>query len=188
MRAFFCIPIPDPLRGRLHDTAERLRSNTKMRASWVPRQNYHITLRFLGDIDPVLSVNLDELCRILWKDITPFECSLDRVGAFPDADRARVLWVGGEARPPFRRLMQALSTGLVDLGFPRVKIDSLVHVTLARVKDRPDPALPELISRLNPIEPLKMMIDRVVLMESLLTQRGAVYSPLFSVGLGVTRA
>ncbi|MCK4570601.1 RNA 2',3'-cyclic phosphodiesterase [Candidatus Bipolaricaulota bacterium] len=184
MRAFFCIPIPDPLRGRLHDIAEGLRAQTKMRVSWVARQNYHITVRFIGDIDPGLLVNLEKLCRALCEGVAPFECSLERVGAFPNIDRARVLWVGGEPPPSFRRLMQALTDALVDLGFPRTKKESLIHVTVARVKDSPDPALPDLIAELNPIAPMKMMADRIVLMESTLTQRGAVYASLFTAKLG----
>ncbi len=187
MRAFFCIPIPVPLRGRLHDTAECLRSQTRMRASWVPQENYHITLQFLGDIDPALSVRLDKLSQTVCKEIAPFECSLDRVGAFPNVNRARVIWVGGDAPPSFHRLTEALSEGLVDLGFPREKKDSLVHMTVARIKDRPDPVLPDVIAKLNPIDPLKMTIDHIVLMKSTLTQQGAVYSPLFTASLqGIT--
>jgi len=60
----------------------------------------------------------------------------------------------------------------------------LVHVTLARIKDRPDPALPGLISELNPIAPMKMTIDRITLMESRLTRQGAEYFPLFTTRLG----
>jgi len=155
-----------------------------MRASWVPKGNYHITLRFLGDIDPALVVDLDELSRAVCEKIAPFECSLDRVGAFPNIDHARVIWVGGEAPPSFSQLTQTLAAGLVDLGFPQAKKESLLHVTLARVKNRPDPAVPDLIAKLNPIDPLKMTIDRIVLMESTLTQQGAVYTPLFETKLG----
>ena len=183
MRAFFCIPIPDPLRGELRDTAERLRNETQMNASWVPRSNYHITLRFLGDIDPALSVRLEDLCRVVCGSIAPFECIFDRVGAFPNINRPRVIWAGGEIPPSFSHLSQTLAAGLVDLGFPNARKESLVHVTLARIKDRPDPGLTGLISELNPIAPLKMTVDRIVLMESTLTQQGARYSPLFTARL-----
>ncbi|MCK5247792.1 RNA 2',3'-cyclic phosphodiesterase [Candidatus Bipolaricaulota bacterium] len=184
MRAFFGIPIQNQLQWAIRETAEHLRSQTRMRASWVPQQNYHITLRFLGDIDPDLSVDLDDLCRAVCQDLEPFECIMDRVGSFPSVDRARVIWVGGEASPSFRRLSQALSDGLVDLGFPETRKESWVHVTLARIKDRPDPALPGLISELNPIAPLKMPVDHIALMESTLTPQGVVYSPLFTTRLG----
>ena len=184
MRTFFCIPIADRHCKTLGHTAERLRLATHMRASWVPRQNYHITLRFLGDIDPASTVDLDHRCRAVCERIAPFDCILDRLGAFPKADRARVLWVGGEIPPSFRRLTQALSEGLADLGFPRTKKEPEVHATLARIKDRPDPALPGVIAQLNPIRPMCLTIDRIMLMESTLTGRGPVYTPLFETKLG----
>jgi len=187
MRAFFCIPIANQLQRTILEIAEHLRSQTKMRTSWVPKHNYHITLRFLGDIDPGLSVDLDELCRDVCNKFEPFECMMDQVGAFPNVDRARVIWVGGEAPPSFRRLSQTLSERLIDLGFPEARNESLVHVTLARIKNRPDPALPGLVSELNPIAPLKMTVDRVMLMESMLKPQGVEYSPVFTTKLGESR-
>jgi len=184
MRTFFCIPIPDRHCEILAQLAERLRLATHMRASWVPKDNYHLTLRFLGDVDPSLTVDLDHLCRAVCEGIAPFECILDRLGAFPTVDRARVLWVGGEIPPSLRRLTHALSEGLTDLGFPRAKKESVVHTTLARIKDRPDPALPGVIAQLNPIKPMHLAIDSIVLMESELTAQGAVYTPLFTTKLG----
>lgn len=189
MRVFFGIPIPNRLSGTIRETADHLRSQTRMRASWPPQQNYHITLRFLGDVDAQLLLDLDNLCGSVCKHIEPFEIGMDRVGAFPSLDRARVVWVGGKTPPPFRRLSQALSDGLVALGFPEAgfsntRKESSVHVTLARIKGRPDPALPCLISQLNPCTRLTMTVDRVILMESMLTPQGAKYSPLFTRQLG----
>jgi len=155
-----------------------------MQASWVPWKNYHITLRFLGDIDPGLCARFDELCRDICPDISPFECSLDLVGAFPDVDRARVIWVGGATPPSLRQLSQSLSAGLADLGIPEEREETQAHVTLARIKDRPDPRLPGLIAALNPFGPLSMTIDRIVLMESTLTPRGPEYTPLLTTKLG----
>ncbi|TFH10417.1 MAG: RNA 2',3'-cyclic phosphodiesterase [Candidatus Atribacteria bacterium] len=183
MRAFFCIPIPDVLRDSIDAIARDLRSKTTMHASWVALENYHVTLGFLGDIDASLTVPLEALCRSLCTATAPFECVLDQVGAFPDADRARVIWVGGDAPQPFRKLSSALGAGLEELGFPRARSESHVHVTLTRIKDHPDPSLSNLIIRANPIELGRLFVDRIVLMESVLTQRGAIYSPLFTVNL-----
>jgi len=167
--------------------ATRVRTATQMRASWVPPDNYHITLRFLGDMDPAIIVDLDRLCRDLAEDIEPFECTLDRVGAFPSMDRARVLWVGGEAPSAFQHLCRRLSDGLMELDFPRDKKQSVTHVTLARIKDRPDPRLREIAMSIEPVSPLVLAVDRIVLMESTLTPRGARYAPLFTTKLGAFR-
>ncbi|MBU1049342.1 RNA 2',3'-cyclic phosphodiesterase [Candidatus Bipolaricaulota bacterium] len=186
MRTFLCIPISERHREFLAHTAMRIRSMTHMRASWVPQDNYHITLRFLGDMDPSLIVDLDRCCRDVAARIGPFECTLDRIGAFPSPDRARVIWVGGALSPSFERLAHKLSSGLSELGFPPTKRESVIHATLARIKDRPDPVLPEVISQLSPIQPLSVVIDRMVLMESTLTAQGSAYTPLFTKPLGGT--
>jgi len=183
MRAFFCIPIADDHCAMLEQTADCLHSATRMKASWVPRQNYHITLRFLGDIREGSIRDLEEACCVASQPVASFYCVLDRVGAFPSVARARVLWVGGEVPSAFQYLSDGLSQGLLDLGFPQARRDSMVHATLARIKDHPDPALPEVIGQLNPIEPLSVSVDRIVLMESVLTGRGAVYTPRFTMRL-----
>jgi 2'-5' RNA ligase len=184
MRAFFCIPISESVREAIYATAESLRSQTHMRANWVPKANYHVTLHFLGDIDPELTVDLNELCRQLCRGMAAFDCLIDRIGAFPSVERARVLWMGGDAPQQFQDLAQRLSAGLVKLGFPRERREKVVHITLARIVDHPDPALPEILPQMPPIDPATVSVDRVVLMESTLTRSGAVYTPLFTCRLG----
>ena len=183
MRAFFCIPIPGQHSLALQHIADRLCSATDMRASWVPQQNYHITLRFLGNIDPELVTDLEKLSRDLGERIAPFQCVLDRVGAFPTTENARILWVGGAMPQTFQMLTEGLALDLINLGFPQARRDSIVHVTLARIKHRPDSALANVIAELNPIKPIAPMIDQIVLMESALTGRGPVYTPLFETKL-----
>ena len=158
-----------------------------MKASWVAKENYHLTLRFLGDIDPALTVELNHLCRKVAERVEPFECILDRLGAFPTVDRPRVLWYGGEAPANLRRLTSALSRGLAELGFPSTKTDPIAHITLARIKDHPDPPLANIIDAFGSIKPMRLNVDRIVLMESMLSPQGAIYTPLFTTKLGAFR-
>jgi len=184
MRTFFCIPLPDAAHEALHDVSEHLRRRTQMRAAWVRPSNYHITLRFLGEIDPMLTVDLRDLASTVTNTIPPFQCTLNRVGAFPQLERARVVWVGGNAPDGFREMSDVLNQGLIPLGFPRGRRETVAHVTLARIKDRPDPALPSVIEAMNPLSPVHFLADRLVLMQSELSPQGAVYTPLFACALG----
>jgi len=183
MRTFFCIPLPDAAHETLHDVSEQLRRRTQMRASWVRPSNYHITLRFLGEIDPMLTVDLRDLATTIANTIPPFQCTLNRVGAFPQPERARVVWVGGDAPDGFREMSDALNRDLIPLGFPRGRRETVAHVTLARIKDRPDPALATVIEAMNPLPPMHLLVERLVLMESVLSPQGAVYTPLFTCAL-----
>jgi 2'-5' RNA ligase len=183
MRAFFCIPADSKLKERIGSIASRLRDATRMRASWVRPENYHLTVRFLGEIDPVSTVELDELCRHVAIGVPPFDVILDRVGAFPSPERARVIWVGGTAPSAYVALTSSLNERLREMGFPQDRNETLAHVTLARVKGAPDPVLARSMDALNPLPGWMLHADRIVLMESQLTLRGAIYTPLFTIRL-----
>jgi len=182
MRAFFCIPIDETLRRDIAGVAESLREQTMTRAAWVSPRNYHITLRFLGEIDPMATVELERIARGVAKGREPFTFTIERIGAFPAVERPRVIWAGGPAPAEFVELSSSLNGSLERLGFPRQRGEEVVHITIARVKGRVDLGLMEGI-RSTGISPKRFIAERIVLMESRLTPRGAVYSPLFTVEL-----
>ncbi len=184
MRAFFCLPIDAGLRASVNRVASRLRRETLMPASWVRPENYHVTVRFLGEIGPALTAPLLEAARYVSREIAPFALCVDEVGAFPSIDRARVLWVGGATNSPFERLVRSLERQLGELGFPPEREPAVAHVTIARIKGPPDAQLPNLMEALRPLPPHSLRVDRLVLMESQLAPQGPTYDPLFSVPLG----
>jgi len=184
MRTFFCIPMASAHRASIASIAERIRAATSTRASWVRPENYHVTVRFLGEIDPMLTVDLDRIAGQVVGRLEPFTMTLDRVGAFPSTDRARVLWVGGETPVAFIELVRSLEERLRSIGFEPDRRGPEAHVTVARVKGRPDRGLVRTIEDLELEEPLVAQADRIVLMESRLTSSGAVYSPLFETPIG----
>jgi 2'-5' RNA ligase len=180
MRAFFCIPLEPSVASSIGQVARRIRDATNMRASWVRDENYHVTLRFLGEIEPGLTVELERLARRVTERLEPFSLTLDRLGCFPSIDRARVLWLGGDPSPVLHALAASLHHELKSLGFPPERKPTVAHVTLARIKARPDPELPRILGESQPGEALEVRADRVVLMESALKPGGAVYRPLFT--------
>ncbi len=179
MRTFLCIPVGPSIRDHIASVAGELQLRVDTYASWVPLDNYHVTVRFLGEIDPLLTVNLKEACRTVTSQLPPFEIQLDRVGGFPSLDNPRVLWVGGEAPKVFRDLLYLLDSELSRLGFPHARAESIAHITLARVKGRIHTPLSQAIEKID--QPAwTLRADRLLLMESRLTPRGAVYSSLFT--------
>jgi RNA 2',3'-cyclic 3'-phosphodiesterase len=181
MRAFFCLPLENDVRAVLGRAADRLRRETRMAASWVDSANYHVTLRFLGDIDPQSTVDLKDLATRAARDCPPFALRLRSIGAFPTLDRARVLWVGGETSDGFRRLAEFLERGLIELGFPGEPKPAVAHVTIARLKGAADPRLGSLVASLGTLPTRECVPRAIVLMESELSPRGPQYTPLFSV-------
>jgi 2'-5' RNA ligase len=183
MRAFLCVPVEPEIAASIDHIARDLRDAARTRASWVSRGNLHVTLRFLGEIDPLLTIDLQKAVRSAVRRLGPFKLTLDRLGGFPSIERARILWIGGEASPAFHGLASSLQHELRKLGFSSDRRPTVAHVTLARIKGRPDPELPRLIDRLQSFAPLTIHADRIVLMESVLTSGGAIYTPLFTTRL-----
>ncbi len=183
MRAFFCLPSDKGLNRILLGISTALRARMNARVSWVPKENFHVTVRFLGEIEPELTIELEKMARRIAAEIPPFDIPIDRLGAFPSPARARVIWAGGEAPDRFTALVAQVNSGLAAFGFPPDREDSVAHITLGRVKGRPDPGLPQALADLGAGLNHSLHVDRLVLMESVLTQRGAVYNPLFSVSL-----
>lgn len=187
MRAFFCIPLTECVRRRVARTASRLRAQAEMHASWVRPENYHLTIRFLGEIDPALTGNLDRLAVGVAGETGPFDVSLDRLGGFPSLERARVLWAGGDAPAEYTRLVEAVNDRLRDLGFGPERKATIAHVTLARIKGRPDPKLRSIVEHTQSFDAEQLRVDRLVLMESRLTPSGAIYELLSETRLGERR-
>lgn len=183
MRAFFSLPIDGALRMQIGRVAERVRRETTMPASWVRPDNYHVTLRFLGEIDPDLTAVLEKTASDVARGFAPFALRIDMLGAFPSIDRARVLWVGAATDSTFGDLAGALERQLHGLGFAPERSEAVAHVTMARIKGHPDARLPRVFEALGPFPPHSLRVDRLVLMESRLTPHGPTYDPLFSVPL-----
>jgi 2'-5' RNA ligase len=180
MRAFFCIPLESNVAASIDHIACEVREATDLRARWVRAGNYHLTLRFLGDIDPLLTVDLERIARHVTERLKPFTLTLDRLGCFPSLERPRVLWIGGEAPPVFHGLTSSLHHELQRLDFPPERKPSVAHVTLARIKGRPGLGLRRILDDLHSTSRLQVRADRIALMESVLAPTGAVYTPLFT--------
>ncbi len=188
LRLFFCVELEEGLKARLDRITQRLK-RLPVRASWVRAENLHVTLKFLGEVDEALVPRLRAAAEaalssaeidgeLVWR--------LDRLGAFPDAERPRVVWVGSTREPEtLRRLVRALERALEPLGFmPEPEGRFVTHVTLGRVKDRPpSPGLRALSRALKEAEAEgfahEARVRALTLMRSELTPQGAIYTPVF---------
>jgi 2'-5' RNA ligase len=124
-RLFFALWPDDPLRhALLHWQTRHLPGE----ARWTHRDDLHLTLHFLGDVDAAL---VDDLAGI--GDQAPrerFALVLDRLGYWP---RPRVLWAGPSETPAaLLALHRALGAGLIARGLRIDRRRFVPHVTLAR--------------------------------------------------------
>jgi 2'-5' RNA ligase len=163
VRAFLAIPLPEKLCEELAAVGKGIAGLRAQRADTI-----HLTLRFLGDVEDPEPV-IDAAAQVAARH-APFDVSLVGVGAFPDARRPRVVWVGlGEGAGEAGALAKELDDAVVPLGFPREERPWTAHVTLGRFRDRP-PKPP----RLDPLKEFgRARADRIIFFSSVLTPEGA---------------
>lgn len=161
LRLFTAIPIPEDIKS--HITAQY---GTLEQGRWVPEDNLHITLVFIGDYP---TEQLDVLCNLL-KNIVfnPLTLQIKGCGTFKNGQ----LWLGVEENPGLNRLYQEVSTRLQELDISLEKRKFLPHVTIARSKKRKfDPYT----FTLQAFRSREFEIDHFNLYLSTLKQTGAEY-------------
>ncbi len=93
LRLFVAIEVPEEARRAVEGAVEPWRSRFP-RARWAPKENWHVTLKFLGSTWPRLVEWVHEQIASVAADHAPFETQIAELGSFPSARRARVLWAG----------------------------------------------------------------------------------------------
>ncbi len=182
MRLFIAVPLPEQTRDQLSELQRRLKALPLERASWVRRPAMHVTLRFLGGVDEQM---VPDICEVLEEALTeraPFETVLKGGGAFPNARRPRVFWVGLEDGGRFAELAHAANLALTALGFQAPEQPFRPHVTLCRVSGPWLGGLPAPLEQLDELG--RFQVDRLDLFRSELRPAGAVHTSLHSFPLG----
>ena len=177
IRAFIGVGLPAAVSRALQEVSESLACQWPERSvRWVPAENLHLSLRFLGDTGPdtvpALCAGLDQVASA----VAPFQVRLGQVGCFPHRRQPRVLWIelqeeAGQLLP----LKGAVDRMLRPLGWGREERQFTPHLTLGRV--RSGAALPPGEWGVLPPE-LDFQVNGMELMESQLTPSGAVYTVL----------
>lgn len=165
-RLFLAVPLADETRDAIEAWLPRLPGRA------VPPRNWHLTLRFLGDVS---DQQRDGLVRVL-EDTelgAPIRLVFDRLGAFPRDNRARVLWLGiEEGAPQLVELAARVEECVRGVGFTAEDKPFVPHLTLSRLK--PPQNLAPLIQSSTRCG-VEMMAREVVLYRSVLGEGAARY-------------
>ncbi|HZJ01023.1 MAG TPA: RNA 2',3'-cyclic phosphodiesterase [Gemmatimonadaceae bacterium] len=99
-----------------------------------PLENWHFTLRFIGNADPVQREKLIDNLRAT--SFGPaFEIEFETLGAFPNPRRSRVVWIGvGRGREFLEKIAEKAESAVVEAGFPAEPRKFSAHLTLSRLK------------------------------------------------------
>ncbi len=188
-RLFWAIPLPE----EVHDHIEKLQKELIRRVPggsvrWVPVENVHITLAFLGPWDKHGIPRMVEEVTQGLEGVPPFSLNVETAGVFPNVRRPRVIWLGiGGEMDALRRLQTALARVLVGLGWRPEKRAYTPHLTIGRVrKGQSNSTLARIgntVQRLK-VEPFgHHPVREIVLYRSVLKPTGAEYTPVARVAL-----
>jgi len=191
VRAFIAIELPSPIRQALAAIEAEIQAQAGAEARkairWVPAENMHLTLRFLGEVS---SGNLQALAGMLRSEANrhpAFSFSVGGLGAFPNPRRPRVIWVGMEAPGELTALQKAIETETNHLGYPAEERPFSPHLTLGRISQNARPEEVNLVARALgevKVETVgQVQVRQVHLFRSDLHPSGAVYTKLFSFDL-----
>ena len=168
LKLFTGINLTPSIRTKCSDVAERLRA-VGLGARFEAPEKLHITLAFLGWVDPESVEPVRDALAHAAGRVNAFEMTLDKIGAFPHERKPRVIWIGaGDPGAAFRNLSETVRTAYEALGFHFEKAN-VAHVTLARVKGG-DAHLPML-----DIEPMNLAVRELTLFESIPAERTTRY-------------
>jgi 2'-5' RNA ligase len=141
-RLFLAVPLPEPVRETVAAEIDELaREDWPVR--WVNPDGAHLTLHFLGEVEPERA----ELLRLGLPAVVArhpaFELRTSRLGVFPNLRRPRVIWLGlyGPAHR-LESLQRDLGAALAELDFPVGDEPFQPHITLGRVRNSGTPAMP----------------------------------------------
>jgi RNA 2',3'-cyclic 3'-phosphodiesterase len=179
LRLFVAIEIPGSVKEVVEQAFAPWREAFP-KARWVPRENLHVTLKFLGRTWPRLADRVPEQVEAAAADVSRFAARLREVGSFPSAKRGRALWAGFEDDRLIADLAAKIEAGLVD-EFPTEKRPFHPHLTVAR-SDPPVKLPPEFAE--TPLLTEEWEVDHVVLFRSHLRRPAPVYEPLARFPLG----
>ena len=185
VRAFVAVPLPDQAKFYLQLVQQELCNAAGDRdVKWVGLEGMHITLKFLGTVSVQQIIPIAEALHRAITGIAEFDIALSTLGAFPSLQRPRVVWVGATgAVDRLAILFEQVEKQLSVFGFPPENRPFAAHITLGRVRER---ISPELRSRLEQaVQHRRQLedgpgvhVDRIILYQSTLIPKGAIYAPL----------
>ncbi len=176
-RLFLALDLPETIKDRLADISQGIPG-----ADWQEFDEYHLTLRFFGEV-PEDRMHLLQDC-LRGVDGRAFFLGLQGVGVFPLRGNPEVLWAGVSANPQLQSLRHSVEAALSHSGFGRDERKFHPHVTLAKVKScRPDWIGEYVVAQsLFSVEP--QLIESFSLYSSKLTSEGAIHTALETFYLG----
>jgi 2'-5' RNA ligase len=176
-RAFWAIEIPEIAREQIAQvSADWQKQYPKQHFRWTKSENYHLTLRYLGNISPEVAEQLSQQVAKALSTLWPFELCLTQVSLFPPQARAHALVMIAKPSDALLQTQQAVERVVLQQGFKAERHGFIGHVTLARINKQRLPQSVE--NELMLKQAILIPVQRVVLYYSQPDVSGSHYTPI----------
>ncbi len=141
---FIAIPIPEPVRDEIIRVQRELQPLApRSAARWTKPDQFHLTLRFLGDVPAAGLEQLKESVNAVCRSARPWQLRVKGVGFFPNLHSPRVVWVGiDDQAGRLVNLQKQIETAVRTFAAEPGEKNFAGHVTLGRLKNmKPSDAL-----------------------------------------------
>lgn len=175
MRCFISLDLPEDVKDYLASVQREFREING--ANIVQKENLHVTLAFLGEVDEGSLAGILEKAERIAADFRSFECALARLQIVP-ARMPRIVWVSLDCKSRLNEIHSALCAALLP---GRQEFSS--HITLARIKNAA--AAKQILQKAKGINisPKKFCARHISIMKSVLAPSGPEYSVIRQVKL-----
>ncbi|WP_020589320.1 RNA 2',3'-cyclic phosphodiesterase [Desulfobacter curvatus] len=182
IRCFIAIVLDGPTKGKLRWVQNDIRA-TGVHAGWPSAQNFHLTLKFLGNISeqtlPCIKTMLSETIT----DKTCFDITFNRLGVFPNVRHPKVIWIGPDKTSSKLITLQRDIDLKLDRCHQFIKEKKFSpHITLSRISHRANLSVFKKALEIK-TGTIKIPVNQVHLIKSCLSPSGAVHSTLFRANL-----
>jgi 2'-5' RNA ligase len=142
-------------------------------ARWEGKDKFHLTLRFVGDVDGGVAARVGDALDDV--ELDPFEMTLAGVGFFPPRGQPRVLWAGIEDAAPVIELHGKIERALARLGLEADPRKFAPHVTLGRLRDAPEDRVAAFLAHHSLFRSATFEVRAFQLFSSIKTPTGSKY-------------
>ncbi|MBI2661980.1 RNA 2',3'-cyclic phosphodiesterase [Candidatus Woesearchaeota archaeon] len=173
MRLFIAIPISEEIKLKIVPVYQELKK-TGANFVFVSKDNLHLTIIFLGDVQENKVVEIVNKVEVLIKNQKSFSLDFKGAGVFPSLDEIKVVWIGVESLE-LKELMKRINISL-NYVLNEVK-ENIPYLTIARNKSgQSNELIKKVIKKFAKEDFGSMKVEKVVLFSSKLTVKGPIYT------------
>ncbi|OEH85993.1 2'-5' RNA ligase [Desulfuribacillus stibiiarsenatis] len=172
MRVFIAIDFTNEIKEQLVEIQRYLKNGSK-KGSFTHKENFHVTLKFIGDVTPEQLQSIKNTVGIVAQQNDPFELAFSNIGSFPRGNKS-IQWIGLEHSSALHHVQSQLEDELEKYGFAKENRPYKPHITFGR-----EVVMETSIQSLQlPTIIDKIYVDSLVVMESTRVNGKLTYSPI----------